>query len=79
LQHGGILLAQSAHTPALPGVAELTGVAVPVPDFCAALVAQLAHDTGWRWQPADWSAAERTHIEDLAAAKYAGPAWNNKR
>src|SRR5260370_31717459 len=63
LQHGGILLFQSAHTPALPGVAELTNVAVPVPNFCAALVAQLAHDTGRHWQAGDWTEAERCRID----------------
>src|SRR5581483_4436749 len=34
LQHGAILLAQSPHTPELPGIRELTGISVRVPDLC---------------------------------------------
>jgi lipoate-protein ligase A len=79
LQHGSVLLAQSRHTPALPGVRELTGITLSVPAFGAAFTEQFARDTGWRWEPCDWSAAERRRIEDLAAAKYATAAWNDKR
>jgi lipoate-protein ligase A len=79
LQHGGILLAESAHTPALPGVAELTGVVVLVSEFGAALSAQLTAHTGWHWRANDWTGAERRRIAELAAAKYGDPVWNDKR
>jgi hypothetical protein len=32
-----------------------------------------------RLEPSDWTVAERQRIEDLAANKYAGAAWNAKR
>ena len=79
LQHGGVLLAQSAHTPALPGVAELTGVVVDAVDFQTALTERLAQATGWRLEGDEWSAAERSRIEERATSKYADPAWNDKR
>jgi lipoate-protein ligase A len=79
LQHGSVLLAQSRHTPALPGVSELTGITLSVPDFCAAFAEHFARDTGWQWEPGDWTAAERRRIDGLAAEKYADPAWNAKR
>jgi lipoate-protein ligase A len=79
LQHGGILLAQSAHTPELPGVAELSGAAVPVLELCAALTSQLVEQTGWHWQPSDWTSGEKSRIAELAAGKYSDPAWNDKR
>ncbi len=79
LQHGSILLGKSPQTPALPGLSELAGIVVSVPDFCAALAERFAHQSGWRLEAADWTVAERRHIEEVAVAKYADPAWNDKR
>jgi lipoate-protein ligase A len=79
LQHGSVLLAQSRHTPALPGVSDLTGITLSVPDFCASFAELFTRDTGWPWGPGDWTTAERVRIDDLSATKYASPAWNDKR
>jgi lipoate-protein ligase A len=79
LQHGGILLAQSRHTPALPGVAELTGVTIAMPAFLEALHDQLGRATGWRLEAAAWTEMERRRIEQIAAEKYAATKWNDKR
>ena len=79
LQHGGILLAQSRHTPALPGVAELTGTTISAADFCRALTERIVRETGWPWQAADLTAAETRRIDEVADAKYAVAAWNDKR
>lgn len=79
VQHGGILLAQSPHTPALPGVAELTGIVISPPNLCAALVEHLARHTGWRLEPTEWTVEDRRRIEQLAAEKYGDAAWNDKR
>jgi lipoate-protein ligase A len=79
VQHGGILLAASPCTPQLPGIRELTGVAVDPGELCAAAVEQFARQTGWRLSAADWTAAEGRRIDVLAAAKYSRPWWNDKR
>lgn len=79
LQHGGILLAQSPHTPALAGVRELTGHDLDSAAWRALLVAQLARDTGWQMISAEWTAAERARIEALRAARYLQEEWNRKR
>jgi lipoate-protein ligase A len=80
LQHGAILLAQSMHTPALPGLRELAGFDPAARDTLgAALITALARDTGWELAPSDWTDAERRRIDELTAAKYRGPAWNGKR
>ena len=79
MQHGSILLRTSPHAPALPGIADLSGVAVELPALETAVVAALAKDTGWAFEPADWTVEEQSAAADLERAKYATPAWNEKR
>jgi lipoate-protein ligase A len=79
LQHGAILLAQSRHTPALPGVRELAGFHLGrVEELKTALLQEFARDTGWQLEPGDWTAGERAHITELEG-KYTGARWNCKR
>jgi lipoate-protein ligase A len=79
LQHGGILLAASPYTPGLPGIRELTGVSLPAESLGAAVTEELAKHTGWQFVRSEWTPQERQRIEELAAGKYAQPAWNGKR
>jgi lipoate-protein ligase A len=79
MQHGAILLAQSPHTPALPGIRELTGHDLDVAALCAALRTAFVQGTGWELHDADWSLAERQRVDALVAAKYNRDAWNRKR
>lgn len=79
LQHGGILLRQSPHTPALPGLQELTGAVIREEALAAAIQQALAKDTGWELVLSGWNQAERQRIADLAESKYRSAAWNDKR
>ena len=79
LQHGGILLGQSPHTPSLPGIREQCGRALLPAAVRDAVAGQFAQATGWCVGEADWTLQERTAIRDLARAKYASTAWNEKR
>jgi lipoate-protein ligase A len=80
LQHGAVLLAQSPHAPALPGLRELAGLDPAARDTLgAALITALARDTGWELAPSDWTGAERRRIDGLTVARYRDPAWNGKR
>jgi lipoyl(octanoyl) transferase len=79
MQHGGILLGQSPHTPQLPGIAELTGVRLTAADVQAAVVDRFRHSLGWAVEEGDWSAAERSRIAELVETRYATAAWNDKR
>jgi lipoate-protein ligase A len=79
LQHGAILLAQSPFTPELPGIQELTGVAVTAERASAAVCKAFARMTGWELAPGDWTAAERQRIDELVAGKYTADTWNRKR
>jgi lipoate-protein ligase A len=79
LQHGGILLAQSPHTPALPGLLELGGVALNPLQVQEAVVAKLAKATDWSLIPGEWTADERRAVDRLAEEKYRSASWNERR
>ncbi len=79
LQHGGILLAGSPYTPALPGIHELSGRCLTVPETCASVRHVFAEQTGGEIEPGDWTASERQAIAELAANKYSQDWWNRKR
>jgi lipoate-protein ligase A len=79
MQHGSILLAQSPHTPDLPGIAELSGRALSPADVSSALVASLADATGFSVEPGPWTAHDEQVIAELVGARYATAAWNERR
>jgi lipoate-protein ligase A len=79
MQHGGILLAQSPHAPALPGIRELTGRALDHAELCLALEHSFIEHTGWRFLPAEWTPAERQQVKELVQTRYAHDSWNRKR
>jgi lipoate-protein ligase A len=79
LQHGGILLAASPLTPNLPGIRELTDLAISPEALSAAVSEHFTRRTGWELRSVDWNAAERERIEELTAGKYTQPSWNSKR
>ena len=79
LQHGGILLARSEFAPQLPGLLELTGVKLDVPDLVNRLTRQFTMATGFALQPDTWTDDERQLRLEIERDKYANPAWNEKR
>src|SRR5262249_19566028 len=79
LQHGGILLAASPHTPDLPGIRELSGVSLSVPETCSAITREFTRQTGWDLAEGDWTAAERERLQELVTTRYTHDAWNRKR
>lgn len=78
LQHGGILLARSPHTPELPGIADLAAP-LSAADLQAALLRVLARDLGFHLQPVEWTEADRAAVSASRLARYTNPAWNEKR
>jgi lipoate-protein ligase A len=79
LQHGGILLAQSPHTPELPGIREATGVVVDPVRLQEGLASGLAADLDCSLDADDWSGDERRCILEIATARYLAPAWTLRR
>jgi len=79
LQHGSILLAASPYAPTLPGIRELTGKTILVPEFVAALKKAFMVKTGWTFTARDRAPTEQGRIETLVRSKYGQAAWNQKR
>jgi lipoyl(octanoyl) transferase len=79
LQHGSILLRQSAYAPALPGVLELSGRALSAAELCVALEQAFQRSTGWLLEEGGWTGAELERIEHLRTTKYTQDSWNRKR
>ena len=78
LQHGGILLARSPHTPSLPGIREQTGRELLPMEVREAVTSTFVQDTG-RLVEGVWSTEERDAIALLARQKYSTEEWNEKR
>jgi lipoate-protein ligase A len=79
MQHGSILLAQSPHTPDLPGVAELTGCSLTPEAVAGALVTALAQTTGFHIEPGEWLASDEQVLRELVESRYTTAAWNERR
>jgi len=79
LQHGGILLACSPHTPELPGIKELSGKSLTPEDISKAVAAEFTRQTGWQLLPAEWTNEEQQRIEHFVETKYTRETWNRKR
>jgi lipoate-protein ligase A len=79
LQHGGVLCARSPHTPDLPGIQDLTGIDLTIPDLARAIRTHFSQITKWSLQPDSWTNAEMKRIHSLAQSKYTQPRWNCKR
>jgi lipoate-protein ligase A len=84
LQHGAILLSQSDHTPALPGLRELAGLHAGLhdrggADLEKAVLESFKADTSWPLQEDNWSTADMERLEKLAVTRYSDPSWNCKR
>ena len=79
MQHGSILLRQSPATPDLPGIAEVTAVAIEESALVRAVVAELAAQTGWTFEPGDWTDEVRRAAAEIEREKYGTTGWNQKR
>jgi lipoate-protein ligase A len=79
MQHGGILLAASPHTPDLPGIRELTGRSLTALETCDTVRRSFVGATGWTITNGDWTPSELNRLADLANNKYSLDSWNRKR
>jgi len=79
LQHGSLLVERSPAAAELPGLRDLTGVAVTVERLAAALPATLGGVLSAEVQQSRLSPALRSAAEQLEQTKYASPAWTKRR
>ena len=66
VQHGGVLLSQSAFTPVLPGIRELSGLELSAAQVADAACNAFAAETGWTLARENWTDAELVRIEVIA-------------
>lgn len=79
IQHGGILLAQSIHTPSLPGILELSGKMLCPEKLRETIVNECRHALGWIFNTSGWSPEEQTKIQYFVKHRFDNADWNNKR
>jgi lipoate-protein ligase A len=79
LQHGSILLAQSEHTPALPGIRELLGMEITTEQMRESFLRSFEKETGWNAVAGAWTPHELSQCQKLSAEKYGQDWWNQKR
>src|SRR5262245_35203501 len=79
MQHGGVLLERSTHTPELPGLRELADIEISADLLAERVTREFARDTGWKIAAGVWSVDERLRIDELTRTKYGADEWNLKR
>lgn len=79
LQHGSLLLRQSAAAPELPGLAELAPQPFDAEQLALAWRDVLARRLKLRYEPSTLTTDEQCRAEELAAEKFASSAWNDRR
>jgi lipoate-protein ligase A len=79
LQHGSVLLRRSPAAPELPGLEDVSGVAIPVARLSEAWLAELVGRLGISWRPDPLTEAERCRAAALAEGRYAAVAWTKHR
>lgn len=80
LQHGSVLLRQSAFAPELPGICDFAGRELFTPEQLAErLTPAFAQELNATIEPGNWTAEELARIPTLRDEKYAHPTWNAKR
>jgi lipoate-protein ligase A len=75
LQHGSILLRRSPAAPELPGLDDVSGVAVSADQLAEAWLPRLADHLNIAWQPDQLTEPERRRTAALAEGRYATFAW----
>jgi len=79
LQHGSVLLARSPRAPELPGIEQLTGVAISLADLTAAWSARLAQTLGMPLTTDRFSDQERQRAAALASSRFNLPGRLQRR
>jgi hypothetical protein len=62
----------------LPGIAELSSGGFDAEKLGSSLIEEFANSTGWRVEPAGWTAEEEQIITDILP-RFTSSAWNQRR
>jgi len=79
VQHGSILLSQSACAPELPGIKQITAISVDADDLAQRLAQRLADRLGLAWQSGCLTEQEKNRAAGYESGRFAAPEWTNRR
>jgi lipoate-protein ligase A len=79
LQHGSVLLGRSPAAPELPGVNDLTGLALDPAGWSEALRRRIPEALGFAARPAAWPERFLGPALDFGRSVYDSPAWTRRR
>lgn len=79
LQHGSVLLGQSSFAPELPGIVQLTGVALSPEQLIAGWLPRLAQQLGITYQLAGLAPGEIDRADQLARTRYGASDWLSRK
>jgi lipoate-protein ligase A len=79
LQHGSILLQKSDFAPELPGLEELSGIALNCEAFSQIFLSQLARELNLLFERVTLSEPLRGRAEEIESATFAASTWNRNR
>jgi lipoate-protein ligase A len=79
LQHGSVLLDSSPRAPELPGIAQLTGIAIQAGVLIGPWSARLAPSLARELRPAELEPSLREIAQQLQHERYGNPRWTERR
>jgi lipoate-protein ligase A len=79
VQHGSILLAQSAAAPELPGIEQIAGISLAAGELAALLADRLAGKLGLRWVNSVLTDHEQSRTNGFEIDRFASAAWTYRR
>lgn len=79
LQHGSLLLETSNAAPELPGLGDLTGRFLSVPQLVSAVCTELTTAFNCRFSPYQLSVKLQSKASEIANTRYRTPSWTNRR
>ena len=79
LQHGSLLVQQSAAAPELPGIAQLAGLDLLATSWLRDWIEEIGRELGVTWETGDLDDQERELASELTGEQFESPKWTLRR
>jgi lipoyl(octanoyl) transferase len=79
VQHGSILLSQSAAAPELPGIEQIAGISLAAGELATTLADQLAGKLGVQWAGSAFTDLEQSRANRCESDRFAAAEWTCRR
>ncbi len=79
LQHGSLLVEQSAAAPELPGIAQLSGLDLLATSWLSDWIEEIGRKLGVTWETGDLDDQERELAVELMGEQFESPKWTLRR